>query len=128
MSYQVTYTRRLQIPGQSVGRVMEAVHPSAAQFSELIPNGTTDFEINVAITPSNLEAFGLIAEVAMTVKTNSSSTPQETINLTAGEPLLYFKDQPGSTPPFSGNVTSFFITNSSGSDGRLTSISVEKLL
>lgn len=49
----------------------------------------------------------------MTVKTNSSGAPQETIAVAAGIPLVYVPAE-GGTAPFAGDVTKLYVTNASG--------------
>lgn len=87
-----------------------------------VPNGTTNQQINIAleVDPTNKVVSVLInASVAMTLKTNSSGTPQETFSLTANSPILYRNDD-GRANIFAGDVTSFFVTNASGAEGILT--------
>jgi hypothetical protein len=54
-----------------------------------------------------------LADQALTIKTNSSGTPQETISLIADRPLIW---RAGDAALFAGNVSSIFVSNASGSD------------
>lgn len=83
-----------------------------SKIQESVATGTADQEISLAIDISKLKAFSMQASQAMTVKTNSSSTPQETFTLASGSPVVFVD---GDTAIFSGDVTSLFITNASGS-------------
>lgn len=83
-----------------------------SKIQESVATGTADQEISLAIDISKLKAFSMQASQAMTVKTNSSSTPQETFTLAAGSPVVFVD---GDTAIFSGDVTNLFITNASGS-------------
>jgi len=86
------------------------------QLNESVPDSTTDKEILLAMDISGLKAFAMMADVAMTVKTNDSSTPQETFVLVAGEALIY---SDGWSALFSGDVSALYVTNASGTDGTL---------
>lgn len=83
-----------------------------SKIQESVPTGTADQEISLAIDISKLKAFSMQASQAMTVKTNSSGSPQETFTLAAGTPVVFVD---GNTAIFAGDVTSLFITNASGS-------------
>lgn len=83
-----------------------------SKIQESVPTGTADQEISLAIDISKLKAFSMQASQAMTVKTNSSGSPQETFTLAAGTPVVFVD---GDTAIFAGDVTSLFITNASGS-------------
>ena len=60
----------------------------------------------------------LSSDKYLTLETNSSSSPQETIALKEGNPLLWVKDA-GLDLPFAGDVTKIFATNASGADAEL---------
>ncbi len=83
-----------------------------SKIQESVATGTADQEISLAVDISKLKAFSMQASQAMTVKTNSSGSPQETFTLTAGSPVVFVE---GDTAIFSGDVTKLFITNASGS-------------
>ena len=83
-----------------------------SKIQESVATGTADQEISLAIDISKLKAFSMQASQAMTVKTNSSGSPQETFTLSAGTPVVFVD---GDTAIFAGDVSSLFITNASGS-------------
>jgi hypothetical protein len=67
------------------------------------------------VTIANLQALGIWALTAIVICTNnpSGSSPQDTITLAAGQVLIWTAATDGSGKlPFSGNVTSLYITNS----------------
>ena len=90
-------------------------------IAESIADGVTDGAVNFNADQSQLKSVLLVASVAMTLKTNSSGSPQETIALAAGVPKIWSlaQDLIG-TCPFSGDVTALFVTNASGGAGTLT--------
>lgn len=77
-----------------------------------IAPSTTNQSFNLAVTIANAKSILLYADQALTLKTNSSGSPQDTINLAAGQMIPW---QTGDTAaaPFSGNVTALFVTNAS---------------
>jgi hypothetical protein len=62
------------------------------------------------ITIAVLQYLLMIADQNVTIKTNSSGSPQETINLIANKPFVFRTgDYRGAV--FLGNITQFFLSN-----------------
>jgi hypothetical protein len=86
----------------------------------LVTGGSTNKEYDVAFTIANVKTCVLYSDKAVTIKTNSISSPQETITLAAGQQKLYTSDGlAGGTVPFSGNVTKFYISNAGTTDANV---------
>lgn len=85
----------------------------AITIDESIPANQTDLLVNCAFTIAKLKSFFMVADVAMTVKTNSSGAPQETFTLVADEPVLWTEKLTGVAVGelFGGNVTALYVTN-----------------
>lgn len=80
-----------------------------------IPDATTNKEVDVAFALAKLKAIYLYASQDVTVKTNSTGSPDDTISLVAEKPLVWYTG--GSfANPFTADVTKLYITNASGSD------------
>ena len=79
--------------------------------------GITNQHFVVAVTVSQI-VIHVIAAVGegMTIKTNSSTTPQDTITLAAGAQLVWY---PASAAAnfFTGNVTGFYVSNTGTKNG-----------
>jgi hypothetical protein len=90
-------------------------------FQESITNGSTNVEYILAIDYSQIQLISIHANYAMTVKTNSSGSPTDTVTLVAGKAQIY-KASDGSGCPITADVTKIYVTNSSGSNGILTII------
>ena len=88
-------------------------------LSESIPDSSTDLEVAWAVDISELKALLIVADGALTVKTNSSSTPDDTFTLVVNTPIVW-EDANSSGNPLSADVTSIFVTNSSGGAVTLT--------
>lgn len=73
----------------------------------------TGIELDVPFTRANVKSIGLFCTGDCTIKTNSNSTPQETISLTAGQPTIA-KNTTDINALFSNNVTKFFLASTAG--------------
>jgi hypothetical protein len=78
-------------------------------ISQVIPSGSTNLEILAAIDVSQLKMLILKSDVACTVKTNSSGSPTDTINLVAGVPLVWCTGD-YYTNKITADVAKFFVT------------------
>jgi hypothetical protein len=67
-----------------------------------------------AFTLAKLQSIYILASGALTLKTNSSGSPQDTITLAADEPIVWLAGS-GMPALFAGNITSGFVTNAGGS-------------
>ena len=83
-----------------------------SNISESIATGTNTL---VAFTAdvSQMKTLLLYSDVSMTIKTNSSGSPDATVTLVAGQPLVWNSIN-GQTNPFgSTDVTALYATNAS---------------
>ncbi len=76
---------------------------------------TTNKHYALAVTKTQILMMCIFASKALTIKTNSSTTPQETITLTAGQQIVA-DITGGDTCPFSADVTGFYVTNADSSN------------
>jgi len=81
-----------------------------ANYDGVIPGGTTNAEVDVAAAHANILSMVLFSNVATTIKVNSSSAPDDTINLPAGGQVVWNTNHPEACP-FTVDVTKLFITN-----------------
>lgn len=86
---------------------------AAAQYQESVANSASDLAVAITIESTSLKVFALQSDQDITVKTNDSGSPQETITLKANQPVIWTEGQ--ANVPISGDVTALYITNSSGS-------------
>lgn len=78
----------------------------------LVLAGAVNKEFDIALTLANLKSLVLFSDQAITIKTNSTSSPQDTIVLQAGKEVVWTNDgAAGGANPFAGNVTKFYISN-----------------
>jgi hypothetical protein len=69
----------------------------------------TDTLVNVAFPYATIKAVILLCDVALTIKTNSSGAPSQTISLAAGVPTAWITGGAGANP-FSVDVTKIYLT------------------
>jgi hypothetical protein len=91
---------------------------SEVNLDEIVVPGATNQEYDVLITVANIKDMVLMSTQPLTVKTNSSSAPQETITLAANKQLVWTVDHP-EAKFFAGNITKFFVTNTSALNATL---------
>jgi hypothetical protein len=115
MSISVTVRREVATNGLAI--VTTKQHESDAQLliDDTIPAGDTNREILAAIDLSKAKVIAIKSDKNLTLKTNSSSAPANTINLLANVTYLwetggYFANL------LTTNVTKFFVTNANVTD------------
>lgn len=84
-------------------------------LEETFPTGTTNGAMTIAFPATGLKMLCICSDKDVTVKTNSSGSPQETWNLKANQAFLWVENNPGSVP-VAGAITAMYVTNSSGAD------------
>lgn len=96
--------------GSSVsGRLIE-VGVSEFNISESYAAGATNELLTFTLTVANLQSIAMYADQNMTLKTNSTSSPGNTINLKAGSPLLWSKSNGYFANPLTTNVTALYVS------------------
>jgi len=81
-----------------------------ADYDGIIPAGAVNLEIDVPVTVANIRSMVLFAATLMTVKTNSTSAPDDTLNINAGTQIVWNTNH--SEPcPLTVNVVKFYVSN-----------------
>ena len=120
MSFTHKIDRILTTGGVQASNLTESITAaSQTRVLETIATGQTNKLVNYTLVVANCKSFMVVASVAMTFKTNSSSTPLNTLNLLAGVPY-YWSINSLDTFKLTGDVTALYLTNASGTDGTLT--------
>jgi hypothetical protein len=84
-----------------------------------IADSITDQLNNLAITVASVKSIYLCSNKALTLKTNSSGAPDDTLNLVADVPYVWNTDSYDSLL-LTVDVTAFYLTNASGAAAILT--------
>lgn len=116
MSYSYNVSRAVVANSGTVSKSKQYTYSKIVEYSDSVSDGTTDDLVDLAFALAQLKVVYLASDQAITIKTNSSGAPQETINLLANVPLLWTEDDyQASSTLFAGDVTALYLTNGSGS-------------
>lgn len=112
MSYSMRVTHSAHISGEKTVS-LDTTHTGTNKvlLDVSVADSVTDEQHEIAIDVSALQAIYIFSDQDITIETNDGTTPQETINVTANEPVIW---ETGDSALFSGDVTDFYISNSSG--------------
>jgi hypothetical protein len=86
------------------------VADSESNLDDTVPGSTTNKEFDLSITKSDVVSMIMYSNQAVTIKTNSSSSPSDTISLATNMPLVWNTDSPVAIP-LAGPVTKIYVTN-----------------
>lgn len=87
-------------------------------ITEVVPATTTNMQFDIVITVANIKSMVLYSDQAMTLKTNSTSSPANTITLAARKQVVWNTDH-AEAKPFTANVTAIYATNATATDATL---------
>lgn len=79
--------------------------------NQQIPANSSGLQVSAAFTAANVQSIFMVCNQNITIQTNSTSAPGNTIALKAGIPLLWSVSAGYFSNPFTANVTSFYVTN-----------------
>jgi len=106
--------------GATVGAISTLQGPFENNYDGTVAAGASALLINWAALRASMVSLLLFANVAMTIKTNSSSAPQDTIVLVANQVIVWDPIHDGiGECPFSGDVSALYLYNSGAADGTL---------
>lgn len=100
--------------GASISQNVTLTAEAGQVIDVSVAGSTTDQRVNVAIDVSQLTHIFLLADGALTIQTNDGTTPDDTITLAAGKPLVWYSGC-GLTCPLTVDVTDLYLTNAGGS-------------
>lgn len=110
MSKSFVLTQSITVDGVQVASGIDTVSADGLkQYDDTVAGSTTHKEISIAFVLANLKSFYLYTSQALTIKTNDSSSPQETFTVAAGGVLAWSSNM--STALFANNVTKIYATN-----------------
>jgi len=105
--------------GSKTGRKRQSVDASAhTQVVEKIADGTSDEEVAIEIDVSAVKALYINSTQDMTLETNDTGSPDDTLNLLANVPCVWHENSYYALL-LTVDVTALYLTNSSGSDATL---------
>lgn len=111
-------TMSMKIDAETITEQITQNAGQANLIDEVIPQAATHLQLELAFEVAKLKSFLAISDVDLTIKTNSSSAPQETLTVGPDNPIFWCSDT-GPAAPFAGDVTKIFVTEANASDARL---------
>lgn len=126
MSIVHTITRSYKDQSPNALTLVETVTDAYERnFDQSVPIATNTL-YNVSLIQAKLKSVCMKSDQAVTIKTNSPGSPQETINLVAGQAYIWTLQTDGAGKiPFAGDVTAMYITNASGSAANFSLRAIE---
>lgn len=83
---------------------------TAITINTSVPASTSNQLLTLSFAYATLQAIFLLSNQNLTIKTNSSGSPAQTINLLAGIPYEWSLSAGYFTNPIIANVTAFYLT------------------
>lgn len=99
--------------GAQISKTLTAQSEGEDNRDITVNNAVSNLLVDMELDISQLKSFFIVSNKDVTLKTNDSGTPQDTIALKADKPLIYAPNI-GMTNPFGGDVTSMYLSNASG--------------
>lgn len=87
-------------------------------IDDSVPASTTNKEFDIAITKANIKSMVLYSDQSVTLKTNSTTSPTDTITMAAKKQVVWNTDSLNSCP-FTSDITKIFVTNSTAAAAKL---------
>lgn len=95
-------------------------------LNQSIANGAVDQEIILGIDTSQLQCIVLHSDRDLTIKTNDSAAPTDTLTMQAGIPRVW-RTGDYAALFLTADVTKIFVSNASGADANLKILTLEDL-
>lgn len=117
----VTQSANIEISADGSNRIIGGATANVGAgiyISDTVFNGESNFFIALGLESTLLNSFHLKSTRDVTIKTNSSGSPQETWNLKANNPIVWMSSM--GAVPIAGDLTGLFVTNVSGADAVIT--------
>lgn len=111
MSFQDTWALSYtQSPGAQVVSTSITLTANSQQNTDLQVNANSEARANVSIIKADIQSLLLYCDQSITLKTNSSGSPQDTLNVQANVPYVWTVNTASIFAcPFSNNVTAIFV-------------------
>jgi len=84
-----------------------------------VAGASTDLQVVLPIVIASLVSLYMVCDRALTVQTNDGSSPDDTISLAAGVPLVWHSTC-GLDNPLGSDVTDLYLTLAAGADATFT--------
>ena len=107
MSIKHTLTKSWSGPAGQISKANVFTGVQEENLDFVLAASTTNQQMNLAFKISLLQAIFIQSDQAITLKTNSTTTPGDTKNIAANDPFI----ASGASSPFAVDVTTAYFTN-----------------
>lgn len=118
MAFTHRITRSIVTSGNSLTGATVVSADGQQSVAVAVNDSVSDLEIEFDVLIADLKSIFILATQDMTLKTNSSGAPPETLDLLAGKPYVWHEGSYFANL-LATDITKFFVTNASGADGQL---------
>jgi hypothetical protein len=108
-NHQITSTYATD-EGNAVSAISKYTGGTEVGFDGTVAATTDNVEVDIAWLHANVHSLLLYSSQALTIKTNSSGSPTQTLTLTAGQALVWGTDHVEANP-ITADVTKLFLSN-----------------
>jgi hypothetical protein len=105
--------------GDSITRTATLTGDAEANLDPVVNTGVADQNVAFTLDQSKALSIFLVSDRDVTIKTNSSTSPTDTLTLTAGVPKVWTINDGLGECPFTADVTGLYISNSSGAQANI---------
>jgi hypothetical protein len=110
-NHQITSTYATD-EGTAVSAISKYTGSTEVAYDGTVPATTDLQEVDIAFLRANVHSLLLYSSQALTIKTNVSGTPVDTLTLAAGQGIVWGTDH-AEANPFAHDVTKIFLSNDS---------------
>jgi hypothetical protein len=118
VSYSLTFTQGVSGEGENISKSVVIEAGALFKVEEEIPASVANALVAAEIDVSQVKGLFFLSDRDLTVKTNSSSTPANTLNLKANEPQTW-NEKSGLVSPLTVDVTALYVSNAAASPATL---------
>lgn len=118
MALSETITIGYNLDGAPIQKNVALSGGSRTVLSETVADDAADVEMALAIDVSELELLIIDCDVGITIETNDGTTPDDTLTIAAGVPLIWYTGC-GHANPLGTDVTAIFVTQTDATEGTL---------
>lgn len=106
MNFSLNQT--LLTPSGAVVQTITATGEASSEMDVSVPIATNT-QVNLTAPYASIKCIEWLSDVALTVKTNSTSVPDQTITLAANVPMIWINGGSG-TNPITADITKIYVT------------------
>lgn len=121
-----TIIRSWQSAGASIAKSQDVSAGAEGGVDESIPASSTNLPVAFAADVSQIKSLYIVADGPLTLKTNSSTEPDNTITLAANDPFVWVTGDPAlrdtAGTAITTDITGLYVTNADADNAVLLQI------